>query len=83
MILKTPKIQIIKSKLSLKIILISFLLILIIVSKYIIFSKKFDQIPFDQYETNIFNNIKDKLYTVKPHAIADHNKFLSFFPLHV
>ena len=61
MILKIPKIQIIKSKLSLKIILISFLLILIIVSKYIIFSKKFDQIPFDQYETNIFNNIKDKL----------------------
>ena len=58
---KTPKIQIIKSKLSLKIILIFSLLILIIVSKNIIFSQKFDEMPFDQYEINIFNNIKDKL----------------------
>lgn len=55
-----PKIQIIKSKLSLKIILILSLLILIVSIKFI-FSQKFDQISFDHYETNIFNNIKDKL----------------------
>ena len=65
MISKTPKIQIIKSNLSLKIILILSLLILIIVSKNIIFSLNLEQIPFDKYETNIFNNIKDKLYNSK------------------
>jgi len=65
MILKTSKIQIIKSKLSLKIILILSLLILIKVSKNIIFSQKLDQIPFEQYDTNIFNNIKDKLINKK------------------
>ena len=62
MILKTWKIQIIKYKLLLKVILILSILILIIVLKNIIFSKKFNQKLFDQYETNIFNNIKDKLY---------------------
>ena len=61
MISKRSKIQIIKSKLSLKIILIISLLILIKVSKYNIFDQKLDQVPFDQYETNIFNNIKDLL----------------------
>ena len=65
MISKTPKIQIIKSKLSLKVILIISLLILLKVSKYIIFCQKLDQIPFDQYETNIFNNIKEKLKYTK------------------
>ena len=65
MISKTPKIQIIKSKLSLKIILILSLLLLIIVSKNIIFSQKLDQLPFEQYETNIFNNIKIKLNNTK------------------
>jgi hypothetical protein len=59
MISKTPKIQIIKS------ILIFSLFNLIIVSKNIIVSQKLDQIPFDQYETNIFNNIKDKLKNTK------------------
>lgn len=65
MISKIPKIQIIKSKLLLKIILIISLLILLKVSKYIISSQKFEQKPFDQYETNIFNNIKDKLIKAK------------------
>jgi len=63
MILKTPKMQIIKYKLSLKIIL--FLSLLIIVSKNIIFSQKLNEIPFEQYETNIFNKIKDKLNNIK------------------
>lgn len=59
MISKAPKIQIIKS------ILILSLLKLIKVSKDIIFTKKLDQIPFDKYETNIFNNIKHKLKNTK------------------
>ena len=69
MISKTPKKQTVKFKLSLKILLILSLLILIKVSKNIIFSQNlpldhitFGKIPFDKYETNIFNNIKDKLF---------------------
>ena len=65
MISKTPKIQKIKSKLSLKIILILSSLILIKVIKNVIFSQNLDKIPFDQYETNTFNNIKDKLNHAK------------------
>ena len=69
MISKIPKKQTVKFKLSLKILLILSLLILIKVSKNIIFSQNlpldhitFGKIPFDKYETNIFNNIKDKLF---------------------
>ena len=65
MMSETPKIQKIKFKLSLKIILIIFFLISLNASKYIIFSQKLAQIPFEQYETNIFNNIKDKLKYTK------------------
>jgi hypothetical protein len=58
MISKNPKIKKIKYKLSLKIILILPLLILIIILKNIIFSQQWAQIPFEQYETNLYNNIK-------------------------
>jgi len=57
--------QIIKYGLSLKIILALFLLILLIVSENIIFIENLAKIPFDQYETNVFNNIKDKLKNTK------------------
>lgn len=71
MIAKTSKIQKKKFKLSLIIILIISLLILLNVSKCIIFSQK---IPFDQYETNIFNNIKDKLKYAKCSFMNDNQR---------
>ena len=66
-----PKVKIIKSKLSLKIILIISVLILLVVLKY---SQKLDQIPFEQYETNIFNNIKDKLKYTKCSLMAENQR---------